>query len=552
MASPNSSGTVAVLAALVVCAIVAGATAPALASAPADRSLEGSGPVRIGVDALEADTLSIDTVAIDTDSSGSIDDTTESIDDTVDNTSEGVDETTESDGDTTDAGTDETTDVLEEADGSDSDITDDADGSIDDETDSTAPLSNATNETSDLGNATDGLENAAGELEGGTDDVENTSKDLENATDGFGNATDTFRDTPGELEGATDEPANGTGSFLAEPVGATTDALSETASGATSSVSKTVSSVTAADPTALSSAVAATVDDESPVGSALAGEEPTSQGPAKTASDAVLVGMLGAVSASAAAAGGAGAGGGIGAAGASLGGAGTAGASAAAGGLAGGSGSAGASAAGSGGLTGTASSAVANWSATGRRLLRRALAALPWELLPIFKYSRYDDSDPLENETRATIYETVESKPGCYLSELGEDAGVSLSTVRHHVQILEDEGLLTTAKVNGKRRYYPEETDAALQAALEEPAKRDVLEALSTLERPNNSQLASALDRDSSTITHHLSALEDDGLVVRERDGRSTVTELAPETKAALRGTEISSLEDASARSPAD
>ncbi|WP_231587878.1 helix-turn-helix domain-containing protein [Halostagnicola sp. A56] len=215
-------------------------------------------------------------------------------------------------------------------------------------------------------------------------------------------------------------------------------------------------------------------------------------------------------------------------------------------------GTAGASAAGSGGLTGTARTAVANWSATGRRFLRRGLAAIPWELLPIFKYSRYDDSDPLENETRATIYETVEAKPGCYLSELGEDAGVSLSTVRHHVQILEDEGLLTTAKVNGKRRYYLEETDAALQAALEEPAKRDVLEVLSTLERPNNSQLASALERDPSTITHHLSALEDDGLVIRERDGRSTVTELAPETKAALRKTEVSTLEDASGGATAD
>jgi DNA-binding transcriptional ArsR family regulator len=48
------------------------------------------------------------------------------------------------------------------------------------------------------------------------------------------------------------------------------------------------------------------------------------------------------------------------------------------------------------------------------------------------------------------------------------------------------------------------------------------------------STIADALDRDPSTVSHHLSRLEEDGLVERERDGRSKVNRLAPATEAAL------------------
>ncbi|WP_207587670.1 metalloregulator ArsR/SmtB family transcription factor [Halomontanus rarus] len=171
------------------------------------------------------------------------------------------------------------------------------------------------------------------------------------------------------------------------------------------------------------------------------------------------------------------------------------------------------------------------------RYLRPLYMALPWELLPIsiFKYSRYDDSDPLENDRRRTIYRTVEDDPGAYLSAVSETSDVPLSTVRHHVRVLEEEGLVTSVKVHGKRRYFPAgEDDVELHAALAEPSKRGVLEALADHGRANNGDLATALDRDPSTVSHHLSTLEDDGLVVREKDGRAIVNELAPEVYARL------------------
>ncbi|MFA9417539.1 winged helix-turn-helix transcriptional regulator [Natrinema sp. HArc-T2] len=195
------------------------------------------------------------------------------------------------------------------------------------------------------------------------------------------------------------------------------------------------------------------------------------------------------------------------------------------------------------GAVGGAGTAVAGWLSTLRETaplrllgidqLRRAGADL-WKALPIFRYSRYDDSDPLEHDRRRAIYEAIRDQPGIYLSAISDRTDIPLSTVRHHVRVLADEDLIATRTVNGKRRYVLENDDAGLQAALEDSAKRAVLEAIADCGPVHNGQLADELDRDPSTISHHLGALADDGLVVRERDGRSIVNELPPHVAAAL------------------
>ncbi|WP_290814012.1 metalloregulator ArsR/SmtB family transcription factor [Halovivax sp.] len=207
----------------------------------------------------------------------------------------------------------------------------------------------------------------------------------------------------------------------------------------------------------------------------------------------------------------------------------------------------------------TAGGGAAGGSSTGRRTVDRVrrlagrAASIPWETLPlsILRYSRYDDSDPLEHDERRTIYEAIEAEPGLYLSALGERREVSLSTIRHHVRILEEEGLLITEKRDGKRRYFPAAAeDVELTAALSEPAKRRVLETLADVERAHNGRIADELDVDPSTASHHLSTLAEDGLVERERDGRSIVNSLAPGVEAALAAEPETGRRDESGREP--
>jgi DNA-binding transcriptional ArsR family regulator len=60
------------------------------------------------------------------------------------------------------------------------------------------------------------------------------------------------------------------------------------------------------------------------------------------------------------------------------------------------------------------------------------------------------------------------------------------------------------------------------------------------------------VDRDASTVSHHLSRLEADGLVERERDGPAVVNRLAPATRAALERVEASPVDPEDARARAD
>jgi DNA-binding transcriptional ArsR family regulator len=185
--------------------------------------------------------------------------------------------------------------------------------------------------------------------------------------------------------------------------------------------------------------------------------------------------------------------------------------------------------------------------ATGARGWLGILGDKVWKLAAVLRYSQWDDSDPLEHEGRTEVYDAVEDSPGIYLSALEERTDGSLSSLRYHLRILESEGLITTEKVRGKRRYFPVERDPAdpeLVAALDDPATEAILTTLAEEGPASGGDISEALDRDPSTISHHLSRLEDDGLVVRERDGRAVVNRLSDTAAVALREDALASGED--------
>lgn len=154
-------------------------------------------------------------------------------------------------------------------------------------------------------------------------------------------------------------------------------------------------------------------------------------------------------------------------------------------------------------------------------------------------YRRHDGSDPLANERRADVFETITESPGIYVSKLSDETPIHRSTVRHHVRVLEAEGLILEKTLHGKHRLYPvETTDMSLIAALDDEATAAVLQALSRVEPASVSLLADDLDRAPSTVSHHLSRLAEDGLVVREREGNAVLTRLPPHVREALQSVE--------------
>jgi predicted transcriptional regulator len=153
----------------------------------------------------------------------------------------------------------------------------------------------------------------------------------------------------------------------------------------------------------------------------------------------------------------------------------------------------------------------------------------------LFRYSRFDDSDPLENDVRQQVYEAIERSPGTYISEMSSACDASRSTVRYHVRILEEEGLIVDEADRGKHRLYPAGSETPeLAAALNDTATARVLDAIARLEPVTVSALADDLDRSPGTVSYHLDRLTNDGLLERERMGNTVVTRLTGDIQTEL------------------
>ncbi|QLD87241.1 helix-turn-helix domain-containing protein [Natronomonas halophila] len=147
---------------------------------------------------------------------------------------------------------------------------------------------------------------------------------------------------------------------------------------------------------------------------------------------------------------------------------------------------------------------------------------------------RADTEGILNQRTRAAVYEAIRESPGATLSALADAVGVTKSTVRYHVDVLRDAGLVEAVEVGGALRVAPAEMDADIAAATSAEPTNAVLEAVAETEPASVRAVAEVTGRAPSTVSYHLSTLADRGLVERERAGEAVLTRLTPETRDAL------------------
>ncbi len=174
--------------------------------------------------------------------------------------------------------------------------------------------------------------------------------------------------------------------------------------------------------------------------------------------------------------------------------------------------------AGTGTAAGAGAAGAAAWYTKAWRYLK--LAPL---LAPL--YSRIQPDELLEHPMRADLYEIIRDDPGVHLSELARRMEASWGTLLHHLDKLEEGGLITSTDASGKRCFFlPGQVSPEARTilpALENEKALEIATYFAAHPGANQSDAADALGYSPALISWHLKKLEEAGVVTRERVGRT-------------------------------
>lgn len=138
--------------------------------------------------------------------------------------------------------------------------------------------------------------------------------------------------------------------------------------------------------------------------------------------------------------------------------------------------------------------------------------------------------EDLELASRRTLFQRIADSPGTHFRALLADSEYAKGTVQYHLRWLADEDLVEVAEDGQYTRYYPaaefDETDKDLLNALRRTHSRRILAHLLEHGPLSTTELSDRLEKAKSTVSWHLSELEDAGLISKERAGRSVVYEV--------------------------
>ncbi len=150
-----------------------------------------------------------------------------------------------------------------------------------------------------------------------------------------------------------------------------------------------------------------------------------------------------------------------------------------------------------------------------------------WKLLPFFagkiKFR-------LENRNRKKVLEFVIKNPGVSLKDLEEHLGITRSTLRYHIDVLERKGEIITIKAGKERLAFPVEyfifngEDVDKITVLKSDARKMILNVLSKNGGMTLGELAKTLEMNYKTLHYHLNVLQKAGFV--EFDGQTVKVRL--------------------------
>ena len=178
------------------------------------------------------------------------------------------------------------------------------------------------------------------------------------------------------------------------------------------------------------------------------------------------------------------------------------------------------------------------------------VACMPLEILLNLKilagigYHRLGRDKSLENESRLSIFRYIRENPGVHLRGIATDMGVSLGTLRYHIQVLGDTHRISVVEEGGHKRFFENggtysEVQQTLLRHLRNETTHDILTFLMTHPSASRQEIAGAVGISGSTVTWHMQRLAGDEIVENRKDGRyvryTIACEYADELRIGLR-----------------
>jgi len=127
-------------------------------------------------------------------------------------------------------------------------------------------------------------------------------------------------------------------------------------------------------------------------------------------------------------------------------------------------------------------------------------------------------------ENRRQIFNYILENPGTHLRQISRDLDIYLSTLRYHLDYLEENGLIVGQKENNLKIYFasgklnPEEKN--FTPLLQQKRFRDVI--LVVIDSPGSTslQIANELSMNPKTASKYINILEQRGMLSHEKVGR--------------------------------
>jgi Uncharacterized protein conserved in archaea len=138
-----------------------------------------------------------------------------------------------------------------------------------------------------------------------------------------------------------------------------------------------------------------------------------------------------------------------------------------------------------------------------------------------------DSRDVLDLDTRKEIFEHVRANPGVHFNQLKRDLDMETGLLQHHLDTLEEYGVLVSESHQGKRRVFVaqelDEDERTVLSSLRYETTRHILLFLLENGPARNGEIVEEVGVSPPTVSWHTSRLVEEEVVTEVSEGRTTL-----------------------------